>query len=505
MKDIKNITIMMSGTCNLQCKYCFINKTDLNALSEIDKTLTNNLLNGFYISQINKYIEDKKQINELQFWGGEPLLHLDDFSSVVDEWFKCLPNLSRFSMSTNLSLINSHQKIISFGNVLEEMHDKYCPSNKPFVISIQVSIDGPEEITDISRGVGTTKKIIDNYQKLCENWDCDPSKVVFNGHTHSTFTKECAENFLDIDNIKKYMDFFYEKFYIITKLFKPPYGFRFDPVTHASMVEPQKCTVLDGKNAEKIYKNIYLFINKYLNNLKYSSEYKRFIRRWSSTINPFDRFLHQINIKKMSIDEKISLLYLYKEELESHNILIDNYNLFDFCGKGRGSIVIGPEDNPFPVCHRGFFDVYQSYNRNLDKGKNDDFIGASDISSNALRWNFDNWNDFQKFRIASNYGSDILSEIQSKQMLYLYAKSGLIDKKYYLDKKELDFAAKYAFNSINCIQSNIEITGSMFVGSFYNIKYYFNGAFDWMCKLTVSNINREINRLIEEKEEFNIE
>ena len=101
MNQYRNKLIFyLTATCNLKCKYCFIDKSP--CLIEIDKILSKSFENDYYFDFAKQIIEAQK-LTEIQFWGGEPSYGLPRFYKLLPKFIEYYPNLTDFFMSTNFT------------------------------------------------------------------------------------------------------------------------------------------------------------------------------------------------------------------------------------------------------------------------------------------------------------------------------------------------------------------------------------------------------------------
>lgn len=126
------IYLIVTSSCNLACKYCFVenctynNKIEINM--SVDTALTAIKKYGEYI--LNNNISDANLI----FYGGEPLVNWEVMTSVID-YVKKEKLPIKISMVTNATLLTI-DKI------------KYLAKND---VEIGVSIDGPKKLNDLNR------------------------------------------------------------------------------------------------------------------------------------------------------------------------------------------------------------------------------------------------------------------------------------------------------------------------------------------------------------------
>lgn len=146
-KNIENkITIMYLipvNTCNLGCKYCFIGK-----LNNKEQKMTFDTAKKA-IDMFSKHLDSVKEKGEIFFYGAEPLINFDLIEKVVK--YINLNNYNiKFSMVSNGLLVN--EKIADF--------------IKKYNIGLEISIDGPKNVTDANRVFKNTDLGI--YDKLLE-------------------------------------------------------------------------------------------------------------------------------------------------------------------------------------------------------------------------------------------------------------------------------------------------------------------------------------------------
>ncbi|MBD55962.1 radical SAM protein [uncultured Pseudoalteromonas sp.] len=148
-KHLSRLTINVSKSCNLRCEYCYAEygKYGQNSSSAEINDITETM-----VATVRYY----HTIDQIQFFGGEPLLAFDKIRAVVlifGEAYrnKLITKLPRFTVVTNGTLLLKP-------NIIDFLKDNG--------FHITVSCDGNEEITNILRpsikkGISTYKLIID--------------------------------------------------------------------------------------------------------------------------------------------------------------------------------------------------------------------------------------------------------------------------------------------------------------------------------------------------------
>lgn len=132
---LRKVVINTSNACNLNCKYCYAEGGSYGRESS-----------KMHIQTFDGIISDLKsqgitEIGVFSFFGGEPLLNFPLISYGIP---KLLDNfmVKNFEVVTNGTLLT--EKIIRFF--------------KRYDVSLSISLDGPEKITDSLRGAGVYKR-----------------------------------------------------------------------------------------------------------------------------------------------------------------------------------------------------------------------------------------------------------------------------------------------------------------------------------------------------------
>ncbi len=140
--------LILTTECNLKCKYCFGEvvedfEEDFGDL-DIDYSLPKTT--NYEYKLLERFCK-KDQDCILTFYGGEPLLRINDIKTVMD-----LVSIKFFMIQTN-------------GLFLDKLDSKYVNRFH----TILVSIDGNELVTNQYRGKNTYKKIINNLKLIKKN------------------------------------------------------------------------------------------------------------------------------------------------------------------------------------------------------------------------------------------------------------------------------------------------------------------------------------------------
>lgn len=140
--------IILTTECNSQCRYCY--GESLDDFDEdspevaLDYSLPRKM--NYDVSLLDRLCK-RDPYCVLTFYGGEPLLCLDEIKTIMDE---TKPKL--FMIQTNGLLLDSLES-----DYLNRFH------------TILVSLDGDEALTDSYRGPGTFRKVVSNLRLIRKN------------------------------------------------------------------------------------------------------------------------------------------------------------------------------------------------------------------------------------------------------------------------------------------------------------------------------------------------
>lgn len=143
---INNIELDISESCNLDCKYCYLQAGKKEHSSK--KKLTPRVFDAFF----KNYVEHLEQLDSVtvSFWGGEPLLNFEVIKYIVEQFqpYQTEEREISFLVVTNGTLLNCE--------ILEFFRE--------YKIRMQLSVDGNKEAHDALRktksGDGTYETIL---------------------------------------------------------------------------------------------------------------------------------------------------------------------------------------------------------------------------------------------------------------------------------------------------------------------------------------------------------
>lgn len=140
--------VILTGECNSQCRYCFgeameDTESDFPDL-DVDYSLPTKI--SYDIGLLGRFCRQDPEC-VLTFYGGEPLLCLDEIRQIMNE-----VRAKHFMIQTN-------------GLLLDHLEPSYVNRFH----TILVSLDGDEALTDFYRGKGTFRRIIENLKLIKRN------------------------------------------------------------------------------------------------------------------------------------------------------------------------------------------------------------------------------------------------------------------------------------------------------------------------------------------------
>jgi sulfatase maturation enzyme AslB (radical SAM superfamily) len=238
--------IFSSALCPLDCKYCYIPKTD--AMRKLHQKIVDKINDGTFIRDLKDFFGE--ELTHLSFWGAEPTLTLAPIVKILPQLRKEFPNITSLSFST--SLITNPDVFFDFIQAVEK-------NGWPITIDCQISLDGPAFITDVNRMKGVAKRVPENLYYLIKKTNdlkLDKAKVAL--HFKPTLTMENID-FLNKDKsrLKEYFDYF-ETIYTTHKEIAQNKSVSFRCTSHPTLTVPGRYTSTDGEKLSLFFRNLRL-------------------------------------------------------------------------------------------------------------------------------------------------------------------------------------------------------------------------------------------------------
>lgn len=434
--------IYPSGVCNLQCRYCGIDKNP--ALKDIDKKLAESFQGDYYFDQIRKYFPNRGQLTRIETWGGEPFLHMDRAYPLIDKLIQTYPYLREFYSSTNFSYPAWCDQL--FG--LIDVFNKY--DYRDFDFFLQLSCDGPEYINDAGRGKGTTKKCLDNFNKFLSLIE---DKVGENINLCISVKPTLDINNLHILNTKEkiieYYQFFEENFVIpVAKLNYT--NVKISPPIPNTAV-PTPATKEDGE---------------------YFAWYCKTTRQIQKENQQYHYFQYYDDITMFSRPDVKDPAITYK------------YEKFT-CGVGVTVIGFLP-DGMVTSCHEGFVNLAEEYKLlagssdrvNYGTIQFDEFVKDRPVK---LCLTPTQWTEFEREMDFFEQPGSTARLASLTNEIFCLAMAGQIDEKYLQPENALKAAIFCQNHSAStCIKDNYNVTGSILLQDNGMLKMFLNGAIDYI-------------------------
>ena len=456
--------VYFSGTCNLQCTYCYQPRFGKQTKASNDKIIEW-ISSGKMEEDIEKYIG--KNIESLNLWGGEPTLNLPYLIERLDSIYERFPKLNNIFFSTNLAKEISVRNIKSYLDKLKELNEK---SDRKIVAGIQFSLDGPPEINDKSRTGSNTLQTIDNVTELLKytkNYPHDLLSFNFKG-THSGETLEWMIQ--PHETYETNLEYYYRFFDNQLAEWKRKRYILPDGFGEINLVYPGQYTQKDG------------FIYKKIIETLHSQEWKN--KGWK-VLHDFPTQTTR-RIEDTFKNLRSAVHRSYKGELLSHCT----------CSAGRSCAGLR-YDGTYHMCHTAY--VFDDYVLK--------YLKENNITSNfeeSFGYNFENYDKFLKDIEVASYEDDLklsrtLSNMEyfwkniSLRLQYLrmqvdtLAQSGQISSIYLIDKWADLATAFLLFGGNECPADNLWEFGSLFIRSNSHLKLIFNGVFEFVMNYMDEN------------------
>ena len=455
------VNIYFVGTCNLKCVYCFQPKIS-DTMNSVNKKIIEWVTSGKMEEDIEKYIG--KEIESLSLWGGEPSLNLPYLQKRLPFIRERFPRVKEIFYSTNISTKKLAQNTIDFAKALVDLN-RANPDNK-IRVHIQISIDGPPEINDVSRIGSSADQILDNVTYVLEELVKVPEEDrCFTLSGKSTMSAETIRWFMEphskYDTNLEYHFRYFDEYH-----FKWNQICNFWPVLGGiTLVYPGNYTQEDGK--------VFAELTKLLSS-------KEFVTKdWKIKPNLNSQVVERVH-KALTV-------------LEHNKLKLHKHELYANCSCSAGRSCAGISyDGKFHWCQSTYFFDEEVNKTIVDKNLSSDFEEKHGFSFR----NFDNYikdveivdyeNDLllsRSLNMTERFWTNLSTRTQYLEMMVTeLASVGQIDK-CFLEPRWRDLAVGYLlFGGNECPSDNVWEHGSIYVRSNSHMKLVFNGAFQEAVK-----------------------
>lgn len=461
------LTVFTTALCNLNCSYCYICKDKNGGLKQIDDDIKAMFDNGEYITQtLDLDPNCKNSINQISLWGGEPFLGIYRFIDHLDEFFTAFPNINCIDVSSNWALPDHVKRIQDFINAIDKnYHLLNMPPDQRFHVMIQISIDGPEEMTDFGRGKGTTQKIYQNWKKLLDSLEFNENRFQVSIFTKATFSRSSWQFVNTPEKAYNWCKSMEDNLYIPWRQSNSKVEY-----THSlwNNAQPTEWTSEDGKEYAKVTKAFFEASDRICEDMEGFRDVPSLIPEATLSVQKtilenkcnFNNFLQNLKCKK--------------------------------CGGGCGVFsynLVPIPHGKFTMCHRGLFDAYTDYFNNLSRQEHLNDLAKLWSTLNPKYWIFDKKSILQIQNTINKmyeYEHQIFFTDLAQQ-IKCYADSGVIDPKY-SDMNNILPTLGYFLSEAQCIQDNFMFGGSWVTKSPLEIPLMYNGTMD----IVLEEIHKQI-------------
>lgn len=455
-KNLVASEMLAAGHCNMECKYCFIPKTEMmhGMHSDIIKAIED----GTFLESLKRLFGD--DLEHLSFWGTEPTLMLGTMTKYIGGYLEGLPKVENITFSSNM-LSHAHVIPTFLAKVDEEM-GRLSRRLKKF--NLQISLDGPTYITDANRKEGATENIIKHFKEVLLKFDSMEWKNIDRIEVHFKPTVS-IDNIRHLNNDIEELKAWYVFFDDLTDFFavniKNKRLIDLMAYNTPTLVMPGDYTVDDGRELAKFFRGIKTVeeIHTEQGILKHSQRGK-----------VLNGYMHRLN-----------RLIKYGYDLTRHPSMFT-------CSAGDTNW--GSEFNGnIHFCHASFFTSNPEYVEELlkvddpkvkmlsDTGRlklmNEKYVGNADDPEGFKRISYiaRSYHDFYTFK--NNYVVAMLKELALSGQA-----SGI-----YLHDNNLCMTFAYFINTaLGCPIENLMHTGTLHFQVVSLIRLLANGAFEEMIK-----------------------
>lgn len=422
-----------SATCQLDCTYCYINKN--KALSKIDKLIDESFKNpNYYFNFIKEYF-DIGDLKNLEVWGAETFHHMDRVYPVLRQIIGYYPFFRRFFASTNFVY---PEWVDCVYNTLNQF-SSYAP--RVFDVTLQLSIDGPSPINDLTRGKGTTEKCLKNLDLFLSRYQEIPDNVNLTLSFKPTLSTDTIYLLDTKDRIIGYYRFFEE---LINKILNDSKNIT-APLPIPNMAVPSLATKEDGIYFANLVKTC-----REIEKIPHVFDHYKVITPFNTSNQPKNR-------------------HTYK------------YPCFT-CGSGSTNVGFLP-NNLISSCHNGFVDTLSDYEKFFIQNPN------SVIDNKLFRFINNRFThtkeNYPKYERQVQFFNDADSMFRMGCLagyIRTLALAGEIDEKYKTEEGAIIGAEKYQFATCNCLRDNYMVTGSITLQPEGMIRLLLNGAIDYIME-----------------------
>ena len=424
------------GTCNLRCSYCGIDKNPI--LYKIDEALGKSFEGDYYFNQLIKYFPSPGQLKRIETWGGEPMMKMERIHPLLRKVIDYYPFFSQMFTSTNFSYPEWTDKLFGVLKIFGEY------PTRDFTYYLQLSMDGPEYINDLGRGIGTTKKCVENFNKMVDLLPNNlPPNVKLVIQFKQTLNNETQRLLCDKQKIIEYYQWF-EGFY--KQIVDLGYDNIIIEFTSPNTAVPSPVTKEEGQRFAEFIR-LCREVEEENKTEKYFNYY--------NIITPFSRYAD-------------GPVLTYRQ---GSNV----------CGSGSFQMGFLP-DNLISTCHEGFTSLYEDYKKyasnstRVEDGGSINFAKFIDETGPLYCLTEEQYEKYERFMANLTKPNTTARLANMTGLIIALAMAGQIDDKYLIEEEALKGAIFLQDHTAYCIKDNYNQTVSFSFVPVGLIKLLLNGA-----------------------------
>lgn len=451
--EVQTISLISSTTCNLNCSFCYLHKNQ--SYKEFDKLVRQAWADGSYLNNAVKTVKrfsPPELVKECQLWGGETLLHIDDVTKNLKQFYTYFPNVHKWRISTNWLI-----DVNKFFDFIKEM-DLYAPENT--VIITQLSIDGPKGgYAEQGHNVDLEiyQKNFSDFAFLVNNHKLKNIQITF--QINATLNKETYLNKLqNYDEMKYYISFMQDLAKFIDNLCISKSLHMAHDIVFPGCAIPAPDSSEDGKKIADIIK-----LWEKVRDNEFPEERKYF-----------------------------TFQYGIGDLTGNKNMFVPN----DECGELNGGLTIS-YNGDIAECSGAFIDNFNPYLEELKADGDMDSYYTS-LMRNKLVYNPGNINDEEfenkQWQVQQGYKQNESTYVAlAFRTAIELAEANQIDYRYKYDKDLLLRHIISMLHTASCTRENLKDTKIPYMLSIGTLRRYLNGIMDYTYNVKKAELikNRE--------------
>lgn len=437
--DIVACELFSAAACNMACAYCYIPKT--STMGKLHQRVARELGSGDWLRTLRQIVGDR--LEHIGFWGTEPTLVLDLVTPQVSDILSAFPNLKTVGFSTNL--LQRPEVICDLARGLSAATDK-------IKLDVQVSLDGPEWVTDVNRHRGATAAVTTHLKGLFAELGSGDLRISVGIRLKPTLTVEDMRH-MDDQRVGEWFSFFDGILDTYAVTVRDKEHLQFNPEATPTFVVPGRYTSDDGKDAAAFFERMW--------RLEQRNRRQRLFKHLRGSLNQYVK--------------RFQRLVRYHGDLMRHPSMMT-------CSAGDTNMGLGL--GRVHLCHRTFMLDQPEYVASVDRALGNwdvslfeqgrisianRFIVNADAERDPIRlwYAMRNYHDFYTLQVS--YGVALLKEL---------AAAGQVAPVYGECEELAALLALFVATAFSCPAENLLNTGCLHFSPVSLFRLLGNGAFE---------------------------